>query len=165
MLALITLGSEHREAMGEHLLALDLPDRCDRFLVAVQEDFVQRYVQNIPFEQDILIGTFEGPLLVGLVHAGVSVGRPVAQKPNEANPWSELPLASAEVGVSVLSSHRRHGLGRRLLKAAIETARARGLVRVEVLFRSSNQGMTALTRRMGGQIDHRGAESYSVFEL
>jgi GNAT superfamily N-acetyltransferase len=165
MLALTTLGSEHRAAMSGHLLALDGPDRCDRFLVAVQEDFVQRYVQNIPFERDILIGVLEGPMLVGLVHAGLSVGRPVAPAPNEANPWSGPPLPSAELGVSVLSSHRRQGLGRRLLKAAIEAARARGLARVEVLFRSSNQGMTALTRNMGGHIEHWGAECHSVFEL
>ncbi len=159
MLALIPLGPEHRTVMSAHLLALDTLGRCDRFLAAVHDDYLLRYAQSVNFERDLLIGAFEGPLLVGLVHAGVSTER---AEPNEFN------LAggpSAEVGISVLARHRRHGLGRQLLLAVLQAAQARGIVRVEVLFRSTNQGMAALTRRMGGHIEHRGAESHSVFEL
>ncbi len=159
MPALTSLGPEHRAAMSAHMLALDTLGRCDRFLAAVHDDYLLRYVQSIDFQRDLLIGAFEGPVLVGLVHAGVALE---GAEPNEFN-LSGGP--SAEVGISVLASHRRHGLGRLLVRAVLDAAQARGIARVEVLFRSTNQSMAALTRSMGGHIEHRGAESHSVFEL
>jgi surfactin synthase thioesterase subunit/GNAT superfamily N-acetyltransferase len=144
------LGSQHRALMTSHLQALPPDDRCDRFLAAVNDAYVSQYVHSIGFARDILVGIVDGTRLVGMAHAGVSIQD------------GEL---VAEVGLSVASQCRRMGLGQRLLQAVVHTAVGRGVQRVEVIFRSGNQAMAALTRRLGGTITRCAGESSAVFRI
>jgi surfactin synthase thioesterase subunit/GNAT superfamily N-acetyltransferase len=136
--------------MISHLQGLAPDDRCDRFLGAVNDAYVDQYVHSIGFARDILVGIVDGVQLVGLAHAGVSVQE------------GEL---VAEVGLSVDRSCRRLGLGQRLLQAVMDAAVRRGVQRVEVIFRSGNQPMSALTRRLGGTVVRCVGESSAVFRI
>jgi ribosomal protein S18 acetylase RimI-like enzyme len=147
---LFHLGSSDRAAMNAHLLALGAADRSDRFSAAVNDAYVQRYVGQIGYTGDLLIGALQGQELIGLVHAGVSVqgGESVA-----------------ELGLSVSLHCRRQGLGQRLLRAALQAARQAGISRVELLYQSANSAMQALVVRLGGVITRQGGQSIAVFAL
>jgi pimeloyl-ACP methyl ester carboxylesterase/GNAT superfamily N-acetyltransferase len=144
------LDSRHREALTAHLLSLGRDDRADRFTGTVNDDYVRRYVDAIGYTRDILIGALEGRKLVGLAHAAV---------------YLEHGELVSEVGVSVDVGARRHGLGKRLLLAAIDAAKQFNVRRVYVLFRTANKAMAGLTRSVGGRIERDGSESSAVFEI
>jgi pimeloyl-ACP methyl ester carboxylesterase len=144
------LDSRHREQLTAHLLALNPEDRSDRFIGAVSDDYVRRYVDSIGYARDVLIGALQGRRLVALAHAAV---------------YLEHGELVSEVGVSVESALRRNGLGKRLLHAAIGAVRRFNVRRVHVIFRSANAAMAGLTRSMGGRIDRHGTESSAVFEI
>ncbi len=147
---LMPLDSRHREVLTAHLLSLGPDDRADRFTGTVDDDYVRRYADGIGYARDVLIGALEGRRLVGLAHAAV---------------YLEHGELVSEVGVSVSTGARRHGLGKRLLLAAIDAARRFNVRRVVVIFRSANAAMAALTRSVGGRIERDGAESSAVFEI
>lgn len=147
---LMPLDSRHREALTAHLLALDPGDRADRFTGTVTDDYVRRYVDSIGYARDVLIGAVQGRRLVGLAHAAV---------------YLEHGELVAEIGLSTDTGTRRHGLGKRLLLAAIDAARRFNVSRVIVIFRSGNAAMAALTRSVGGRVERDGAESSAVFEI
>ena len=54
------LDSRHREQLTAHLLALNPEDRSDRFIGAVSDDYVRRYVDGIGYARDVLIGALQG---------------------------------------------------------------------------------------------------------
>ena len=147
---LMPLDSRHRGALTAHLLSLGSDDRADRFTGTVSDDYVTRYVDAIGYARDILIGALQERRLVGLAHAAV---------------YLEHGELISEVGVSVDSGARRHGLGKRLMIAAIDAARRFNVRRVLVLFRSSNTAMASLTRSIGGRVERDGSESSAVFEI
>lgn len=150
MQSTIKLGSRHRLPMAAHLISLSEDDRCDRFLAVVSDDAVRRYVDGIAYARDILVGCMHEHRLVGLAHAAV---------------YLEQGELIAEVGISVDGRLRRGGLGRRLLLAAMDSATRFGVVRVEVIFRSQNRAMSALTRSLGGRVVPQGSESSAVFTV
>src|SRR2546423_1123040 len=53
------LDSRHREQLIAHLLALNPEDRSDRFIGAVSDDYVRRYVDGIGYARDVLIGALQ----------------------------------------------------------------------------------------------------------
>ena len=53
------------------------------------------------------------------------------------------------VGMGVIKSHRRKGIGEQLLKAAIEDAFAKKIFRIELEVFSSNSGAVALYKKLG----------------
>ena len=59
----------------------------------------------------------------------------------------------AEVGISVVPSHRSRGIGLRLLGAGLAWARERGLRRVELKVYAENEGARRLYERVGFQIE------------
>ena len=146
---LIALDSRHRAAVTAHLLALGPRDRADRFTVAADDAYVKRYADGIGYARDILLGVLRGRKLVGVAHAAVHVER------------GEL---VTEVGVSVDADARKLGIGRQLLLGAMDAARRFEVCRVDVLFRSGNRAMAALTRSIGGRVERDGADSAAVFE-
>ncbi len=92
----------------------------------------------------------QGRRVVGLAHAA---------------PYPQGGGLVAEIGISVDAGARRQGLGRRLLRAALEAVGQRSPAgRVHVLFRTMNSAMAALARSLGGRVGHDGAEAFAVFE-
>ncbi|MDX2346988.1 MAG: GNAT family N-acetyltransferase [Legionella sp.] len=53
------------------------------------------------------------------------------------------------LGMGVLASHRGHGLGAALIKAALEQAKQKGLTRIELNVRENNQPAIALYKKLG----------------
>lgn len=144
------MDSTHRAQLTAHLLALSPADRADRFIGTVSDDYVRRYVDGIGYARDVLIGALQGRRLVALAHAAM---------------YLEGGELLSEVGVSVDTDLRRHGLGKRMIHAAIAAATRFNVRRVHVNFRSDNAAMSALTRALGGRVDRDGMESSAVFEI
>jgi RimJ/RimL family protein N-acetyltransferase len=56
---------------------------------------------------------------------------------------------SGVLGMGVAASHRGRGIGRRLIATTLETAFARGLMRIELTVRTDNAPAIALYQRFG----------------
>jgi ribosomal protein S18 acetylase RimI-like enzyme len=53
------------------------------------------------------------------------------------------------LGIGVLSSHRRQGIGKALLETTLTAARERGLTRVELFVRTDNEPARRLYEKVG----------------
>ena len=53
------------------------------------------------------------------------------------------------LGIGVLASYRGHGVGKALMKAALEKAKQKGLTRIELTVRENNASAIALYETMG----------------
>ncbi len=146
---LVVLGERHRAACTAHLLSLDPGDRNDRFWCAADDGYIRRYAAGLGAPGHILVGAMQGRRVVGLAHVA---------------PYPEGGGLAAEIGISVDADARKRGLGRRLLRAALEAAGRARPGCVHVLFRTMNSAMAALARSLGGQLGHDGAEAFAVFE-
>ena len=112
-----SLAPRHRERIATHLLALDEHARYLRFGYPATDAQIAKYVDTLDFERDEIFGIFNRRLrLLALAH----LAHPMASAPSDQRPMSEF-------GVSVLSSARRRGFGRRLFEHAILHARNRGI--------------------------------------
>lgn len=82
------------------------------------------------------------------VHAGRVVG------------WCDiLPLSgearahAGRLGMGVVAAHRRQGLGRRLIQAALAKAHAQGMSRIELSVRTDNLAAKTLYERVGFAVE------------
>jgi ribosomal protein S18 acetylase RimI-like enzyme len=127
-------------AVEAHFLALELVDRCQRFRACVGDAALASYVAGLDLERVILIGAFDlrSGALVGLAEAHLDD----AQRP-----------ASAELSVSVLASWRNAGLGRRLVRQALEVAFRCGARAARFEFSTSNRPLIRLLQALGARID------------
>ncbi len=149
---LVVLDELHCKAFTAHLLSLDTADRYDRFWSPVNDAFIERYGAGIGGAGHVLVGAMRGHRIVGLAHAALY-----------ADGGSGL---AAEIGISIDADARKQGLGKRLLRAALEAAEQRlQASRVHVLFMTTNAPMAALARSLGGRIERDGSESSAVFDL
>jgi ribosomal protein S18 acetylase RimI-like enzyme len=60
---------------------------------------------------------------------------------------------SGLLGMGVIAQYRGNGIGNALLRAVIESARARGLVRVELTVREKNLPALTLYRKVGFRVE------------
>jgi GNAT superfamily N-acetyltransferase len=124
-----------------HLLALDPADWRSRFGSAIADIAVMAYARGIDPAQAVLFGAVDeasGRLL------GVAEAQP-----------GEAP-GKVELAVSVHAGHRRRGLGRSLVGAAIAAAFRRGAEVAEFLFAPDNRAVVALIRALDARIESRG---------
>ena len=150
MIALRALGANQGEAISAHLLALSAQDRADRFNGSVNDEHVRRYVQDMLTGPGVVIGALQGERVIGLVHAAI---------------YQADGHSAAEIGVSVASDMRRHGLGKRLLAAAGAALAPLGLRRAALMFRSGNPSIAALVRSAGGRVQREGSEAQATVEF
>ena len=100
-----SLGSNHRERIARHLLALEPGDRYLRFGYQAQDSQIERYVDGLNFERDEIFGIYNRKLeLIAMAHLAY------AQDASYQ--------ACAEFGVSVLAHARGKGYGARLFDRA-----------------------------------------------
>lgn len=57
------------------------------------------------------------------------------------------------LGIGILPAFRGQGLGRRLMTAAIDKARAKGLTRIELTVRTDNLNAIALYKKLGFEME------------
>ncbi len=123
-----------RNALEQHLLALDAEDRRLRFGVALPDQTIRDYVARIDFERDAVFGAFDDALrLVAAAHLARCDGH-------------------VELGVSVLPDWRGHGAGAALLARSHTHARNWGIRALFMHCLSENGAMMHLARKQGMRI-------------
>ena len=125
------LSRAERPALERHFLALDAQDRRLRFGVPLNDFAIRSYVARIDFERDAVFGVCGDDLhLAGAAHLARARGH-------------------AELGISVLESHRNSGIGAALLARAHLRARNWGVHALFVHCLTENGAMMRLARRQG----------------
>jgi GNAT superfamily N-acetyltransferase len=123
-----------RPALEAHFLALSPEDRRLRFGTPLAAEAVAAYVDRIDFDRDAVFGVHDNDLeLVGVAH--VAFGE-----------------ALAELGLSVLPSHRGRGAGTALFDRAAAHARNRFVPRLFIHCLAENGAIMRLARRSGMDI-------------
>ncbi len=146
-----SLSTAHRGRILTHLLALTPDDRYLRFGYIATDEQIGRYVDQLDFARDEIFGVFSWRLeLVAMAHLACEAGRDAHE---------------AEFGVSVLASHRKLGMGARLLDHAIVHARNRGVDKLIIHALSENRAMLGLARRAGAGVSWDGPEAQAVLQL
>src|SRR5262245_35093438 len=95
-----SLAPRHRDRIGHHLLALPEGDRYLRFGYAASDDQIMRYVEQLDFERDELLGIFNRRL------------RLLAMAQVAYPPEGDTTASCGEFGVSVAANARGRGSGR-----------------------------------------------------
>lgn len=148
-----SLGSNHRERIALHLLALDVHDRYLRFGFAATDEQIQRYVDGLNFERDEIFGIYNRRLeLIAMAHLAFE-------------PDSTVVDACAEFGVSVSKSARGRGYGARLFDRAAMHARNEGVHRMLIHALSENTAMLKIARNAGAKVERDGSESEALLHL
>jgi GNAT superfamily N-acetyltransferase len=128
------LGASARPALHAHFLALPLEDRRLRFGSSLSADAVAAYVDGIDFDRDELFGVHDDRLvLVGVAHLGL--GEDVA-----------------ELGLSVVPTHRGRGTGSALFARAAERARNRRAAKLFMYCLRENAAIMRIAQRFGMDI-------------
>jgi len=147
-----SLSRSHARLIARHLLALPPEDRYLRFGYAASDEQVRRYVEQMNFERDELLGIFNRRLeLIAMAHLAFST--------------DPRCLSCAEFGVSVARSARGRGYGSRLFERAVVHARNEGVQMLFIHALSENTAMLRIARKAGATIERDGSESEAHLRL
>ncbi len=128
------LTEASRPALRQHFLSLDGEDVRLRFGVTIPPAAIAHYVEQIDFDADAVFGVHDDELdLVGVAHVGFTG-------------------SLAEIGVSVLTSHRGQGTGSALLARAADHVRNRFVNRLFMHCLAENATMLHIARKLGMKI-------------
>lgn len=131
------LGPADRAAVLAHYRALPDDDRRLRFGHSAPAPLA-RYVQAMDFARDpVLAAQCAACGLAGIAHVPVVRG-------------------VAELGLSVLPAHRRHGVGLALARAALTAARHAGAHEFRLEFAPTNDAMRRIAQTLGMTISRDG---------
>lgn len=128
------LSASHRPALLAHFCALSRRDAYLRFGTYLGAESIAAYVEGIDFERSTVLGVYGDDLeLLGVAHLCPE-------------------RAVVELGISVLGSARRRGIGTLLMRRALSHAR---LIAASQLFMhclADNKDLMRLARAAGAQI-------------
>jgi GNAT superfamily N-acetyltransferase len=128
------LTDSARAALVAHFLALSTEDRRLRFGSSLSREGVAGYVGEINFDRDTIFAVHDDRLtLVGVAHVAFA---------------DDI----AELGLSVLPAHRRHGVGGALFERAAAHARNRFVPRLFMHCLRENAPIMRIARRYGMDI-------------
>lgn len=128
------LSRLERGKLLAHFLALGAEDRRLRFGLLMSDDSIADYVARIDFGRDAVFGVFDDELnLAGAAHLARAE-------------------AHAELGVSVLPTHRGRGIGGALLERTHTHARNWGIGTLFMHCLTENAAMMHLARKQGMSI-------------
>jgi GNAT superfamily N-acetyltransferase len=128
------LSQYEKPALETHFLSLAPEDRRLRFGTDLNYFAIHAYVMGIDFERDAVFGVLDDDLrAVGVAHLAHGTDY-------------------AELGVSVLESHRGLGIGGELLRRAHIHARNRGARALFMHCLTENSAMMHLARKQGMEI-------------
>jgi RimJ/RimL family protein N-acetyltransferase len=149
-----SLSPRHRDRIARHLLELPEHDRYLRFGYVASDEQVERYVQQLDFERDEVLGIFDRRLqLLAMAH--------VAYFRSDCDGAER----SAEFGVSVATKARGRGYGKRLFDLAALHARNRGVETLLIHALSENTAMLRIARQAGAEVVREGGESQALLKL
>lgn len=132
--AIQRLDEGARDMLTAHFLALPAEDRRLRFGASLSAEVIARYVERIDFERDAVFGVFDDDLtLVGAAHTAFTDD-------------------SAELGLSVLPTHRGRGVGSALFVRGAEHARNRSVSNLFMHCLAENAAIMHIARKSGMRI-------------
>lgn len=142
------LPAERRPRIAEHLKKLSADDRFLRFGGPTSDEAIDRYVNGIDFERDIVFGVFgtEHGELVAMTHVAQMQG-------------------AVELGLSVLEGHRGQGCAQAMFQRAAIHARNRGAHELYMHCLSQNGPMMHIARKAGMRIVIDGPERDAWLEM
>ena len=130
-----------------HYLALPHADRHLRFGGAMAASAVAKYVRRLDLTHDAVFGVLDGARdLVGVAHVPLLTDR-------------------AELGLSVLPSFRRRGIGSALVVRAASYARDAGIAALYMQCLAENDAMLHIARSLGLRLVHSGSSAEAFLEL
>jgi GNAT superfamily N-acetyltransferase len=128
------LNEGARAMLTAHFLALPADDRRLRFGASLSADAIAGYVDRIDFDRDTVFGVFDDDLtLIGVAHTAFAED-------------------CAELGISVLPTHRSRGVGSALFARAAERARNRSISNLLMHCLSENAAIMHIARKSGMRI-------------
>jgi RimJ/RimL family protein N-acetyltransferase len=149
-----SLSTRHRDRILMHLLLLPEHDRYLRFGYVTSDSQITRYVDQLDFERDELLGIFNRRLkLLAMAHLAYLTthdGQTASQ---------------AEFGVSVDAQARGRGYATRLFDLAVLHARNRGIQTLRIHALSENTAMLRIARHAGAHVMRDGGESEACLQL
>ncbi|MBE7419912.1 MAG: GNAT family N-acetyltransferase [Ideonella sp.] len=149
-----SLAPRHRDRILAHLLRLPERDRYLRFGYMASDLQITRYVDELDFERDEVLGIFNRRLrLLGLAHLAY------------VDSHDGLPATRAEFGVSVAANARGRGYGQRLFDLAVLHARNRGVQTLVIHALSENTTMLRIARKAGAEVVREGGEAQAVLRM
>jgi len=125
-----------------HLLRLDPEARRARFGGQVKDRAIVRFVTELDRKQCVSIGYFERGALRGSIQ--------LVRHPQQ---WFE----GAELSLAVERDWRGRGIGGAMLARAVAEARRRGIRSLYLSSMRDNDAVLALARRLGAEVETRGA--------
>jgi RimJ/RimL family protein N-acetyltransferase len=140
------LGVTDRDALHQHCALLEVSDLRMRFGRHPDPQWLRMYVDGIDFTRDTVLGVRNGRTLTGVTHVALFEG-------------------AAELGLSVLPSHRRQGVATAMFDRAVLCARNRGVVELFMHCLSENQAMRRIARHAGMRILVEGSDTDAWIEL
>jgi RimJ/RimL family protein N-acetyltransferase len=147
-----SLGPSHRARIAAHLKALDPEDRYLRFGYSARDEQIDRYVGQIDFDRDDVLGIYNRKLeLIAVAHLAFS------DDPEHAD--------CAEFGVSVLKKARGKGFGARLFERAVIHARNEGVDMLFIHALSENRAMLHIAQKAGAKLERSGSETEAHLRL
>ena len=147
MISIRRLRTADRGAVAAHLLALSGEDRRLRFGGPSSDDYLRGYVARINFDRDAVFGFLADDLsLVGAAHVAIVDG-------------------VAELGLSVLATYRRRGIGPALFQRASDFARNHSIRTLFMRCLAENAAMMHIARKSGMKIVTGGGAAEAHLQL
>lgn len=142
-----------RAFMRNHFLALNTEDRFLRFGVAMPDESVSRYVNDINFIRDKAFGVYESACnMVGVGHLAFFSPEKLPTPPTPS--CGKKIGRVAEFGVSVAAPMRRLKVGTRLFVRAAIHCRNNGIDVMYIHCLASNRPMLHIAQRAGMEINY-----------
>lgn len=132
------LRAREAKLFQDHLLRLDPESRHQRFLGGVNDEFLARYPSRCFARGATVFAYIENRKVLGAA---------------ELHPEDQDDKQTAEVAFSVEPTLRRRGIGQRLFRRLIVSARNAGVRRLRINCHPSNTAMQALARKFEAQVE------------
>lgn len=139
----VRLTSLDAEAIAAHLGGLSEEDLKLRFGQTMTRAALNRYVDSINFNRDIVLGAVQDERVVALCHMAV---------------FHEKGFPVGELGISLDEGQRGKGLASRLLALCFSEAALRKLTKLYIIYLRHNRPMAALCRKFSATLDIDGDE-------
>ena len=140
------ISKDEKNLYADHLLTLSEADRYNRFAGNCRDESILKYVENIDFNRDLVLVYFdENHNVVAAAHVGIKD-------------------KTADIGISVSTSHRKRGFGKLLCQRAILFARIYGCESIITQCLRVNRTMVSLAKQSGMNLQADGQETYAYKE-
>ena len=147
------LHAGHRAKVLDHFLKLNEEDRRMRFGTQTPDEVLKRYVENINFNKDTVLGIFDAQLnIIGIAHLAYL-------------PAVKHHSTAVEFGVSVLPGGRAQGLGAALLGRAAIHSRNTQIDTLFVHCLANNRAMMHLAKKAGMQVEYAYGDADAYLKL